>query len=299
MRTFAAFCFGVILLGYATADARDDAGVRPRVISLYAAHTEVLLRLGARDNLVGVSRQETYAGPETDGWSPPPAFTVRDDVERFLAAAPDIVLLRPQHAAGAGHLVAALERAGIRVVPLQVTRADELYEYWRTLASLVGREGECDDMIGRFRHDVDRYAAAARDYPEKPGVFLEAIYREIKTFTPDSLPVWVVETAGGRNIPADAEPASPGVIIADYGPERLLAVAGDIDLFLSQDGAMNRTGLDVLQARPLYRTIPAFATGRVYKIPEAILSRPTPSLLDGIRRVAELTGLAEYLTTRE
>ncbi len=298
MKTFAAFLFSVILLCNVTADARDKAGVRPRVISLYAAHTEVLLRLGARDNLVGVSRQETYAGPETDGWSAP-AFTVRDDVERFLAATPDIVLLRPQHAAGAGHLVAALERAGIRVVSLQVTRADELYEYWRTLASLVGREAECDDMIRRFRHDVDRYTAAARDYPDKPGVFLEAIHREIKTFTPDSLPVWVIETAGGKNVPADAEPASPGVIIADYGPERLLAVAGEIDLFLSQDGAMNRTGLDVLQARPLYRTIPAFTTGRVYKIPEAIISRPTPSLLDGIRRVAELTGLAEYMASRE
>ncbi|MCC8166583.1 MAG: ABC transporter substrate-binding protein [Planctomycetes bacterium] len=298
MRTFAAFLIIVLAFHFTTADARDDAGVRPRVISLYAAHTEVLLRLGARDNIVGVSRQETYSGPETDGWSAP-AFTVRDDVERFLAARPDIVLLRPQHAAGAGHLVAALERAGIRVIPLQVTRADELYEYWRTVAELVGREAECEDMVRRFRSEVDRYASASRDYPNKPGVFLEAIHREVKTFTPDSLPVWVVETAGGRNVPADAEPASPGVVIADYGPERLLAVAGQINLFLSQDGAMNRTGLDVLLGRPLYRTIPAFHSGRVYKIPEASLSRPTPSLLDGIRRVAELTGLAEHMSSRD
>ncbi|MCC8109284.1 MAG: ABC transporter substrate-binding protein, partial [Planctomycetes bacterium] len=166
-------------------------------------------------------------------------------------------------------------------------------------AGLVGRERECEDMIRRFRVEVDRYAAAAREFPDRPGVFLEAIHREIKTFTPDSLPVWVVETAGGRNVPADSEPASPGVVIADYGPERLLAVASEIDLFLSQDGAMNRAGLDVLTARPLYRTIPAFSTGQVYKIPEAVLSRPTPSLLEGIRLVAGLTGLAERLASRE
>ncbi|MDR1308499.1 MAG: hypothetical protein LBL95_01145, partial [Deltaproteobacteria bacterium] len=50
----------------------------PRIISLYAADTEILLRLGARDALVGISRQETYQGQETQGWERPPEFSIHD-----------------------------------------------------------------------------------------------------------------------------------------------------------------------------------------------------------------------------
>lgn len=282
-----------LLVVVALSACRGGAGEfspAPRVISLYAAHTEVLLRLGARDNLIGVSRQETYDGLETAGWSAP-AFTARDDVEAFLAARPDIVLVRPQHVAG-GRLKVALEAAGIRVISRQVTHADELYGYWRELAALVGREAEAEAMIARFDAEVERYRHAAALRSDKPGVFIEAMHREVKTFTPDSLPAWVVALAGGRNVAADAEAATPGVVIADYGPERLLDKADEIEIFISQEGQMNRVSLETLLERPIYAPLPAFREGRVYRIPEAVFARPTPSLLEGLRQVAEWTGLA-------
>ena len=270
----------------------------PRIISLYAAHTEILLRLGARDNIIGVSRQESYTGPETAGWAPP-VFSIRDDVEKFLAAKPDIILARRQHVAGAGHLVAALERAGIRVIPLQVIRADELYEYWRGLAALVGREAEAERMVADFEAVVQRYRAAGAAMPSRPGVFVEAIHREVKTFTPDSIPAWLVELAGGRYLAADARPASPGVIIAEYGPERLLARASEVDVFISQEGAMNRVSLDEVRKRNIYQPLRAMREGRVYKISEDILARPTPGLLEGLKTIAGWTGLLEKMSGGE
>lgn len=257
-----------------------ENSAHPRIISLYAAHTEVLLRLGAKDNIIGVSRQESYSGPETEGWRPQ-EFSARDDVEKFLAAKPDIVLARLQHVAS-GHLKDALERAGIRVMPVQVTRADKLYDYWRELAALVGRESEAEAMIAGFEARVEEMRTAAESLPRRPGVFLEAIHREVKTFTPDSIPYWLVDAAGGRNAAADAQAASPGVIIADYGPERLLARADDIDVFVSQSGAMNRVAPDELEKRNIYQPLRAFKKGRVHRISEAELARPTPSLLDGL-----------------
>lgn len=262
----------------------------PRIISLYAAHTEVLLSLGARDNIIGVSQQETYAGPETEGWRPM-TFSYRDDVEKFLVAKPDIVLVRPQHAAGGRHMTQALERAGIRILPLQVTRASDLYGYWRELASLVGRSEAAEKMIAEFDREVAHYRAAAAAMKNKPGVFVESMHREVKTFTPDSIPVWLVELAGGRNVAADARPASPGVVIADYGPERLLAKAAEVELFISQRGTMNRTPLEEVKKRDIYQPLAAFKQGRVFEIPEAILARPTPGLLEGMAAIAKLTGL--------
>ncbi len=257
----------------------------PRIISLYAAHTEVLLRLGARDSIVGVSHQETYAGPETEGWSAP-AFSFRDDVEKFLAARPDIVLIRPQHAAGGSHMKEALERAGIAVIALQVTDAADLHAYWRRLAALVGREEAAEAMIRDFTAGMERIRRDGEALPRRPGVFLEAIHREVKTFTPNSLPYWLVGMAGGRNVAADAVAATPGVAVAEYGPERVLAKAEEIEVFISQDGAMNRTPLEEVRGRDIYAPIAAFREGRVYKMPEGMLARPTPGLLEGAAMIA-------------
>ncbi|MCD8138527.1 MAG: ABC transporter substrate-binding protein [Planctomycetaceae bacterium] len=286
MRVVFALLVAVTLCSTAGA---EDSSSAPRIISLYAAHTEILLRLGARDAIVGVSRQESYSGPETAGWNPP-VFSARDDSERFIAAAPDIVLARPQHVAD-GRLRRVLETAGIRVIALQVTRAGDLYDYWRELGRLVGREAEAEAMIASFDAEANRYRRAARRRDNPPGVFLESIHREVKTFTPDSLPAWVVESGGGRNVADDAEAASPGVIIAEYGLERLLAKADEVVLFISQSGAMNRTPLETVLAREVYSPLAAFRNGRVYKIPEAFIARPTPSLLEGVRMVAAWTGL--------
>lgn len=265
---------------------------KPRIISLYAAHTEVLLRLGASENIIGVSDQETYNGPETEGWKPK-IFSIRDDVEKFLAAKPDLVLARPMHIAAGSRLVETLENAGIKVLAIQVTQAAELYNYWRELGALVGRENEAERMIIDFDNRISVYHEAASQIPEaaKPGIFLEAIHDKIKTFTPYSLPVWLVELAGGRNVASDAKPHSPNLIVANYGPERLLSKADLIDIFISQMGPMNNTSLEQVSGRGIYKHIKAFKEGRVYKIPENIIARPTPSLLLGLEEIAGWTGL--------
>ena len=287
----AAALLALVLAGPAWAET-----VRPRVISLYAAHTEVLLRLGARDNIIGVSAQESYRGPETEGWNPP-VFSIRDDVEKFLAAKPDIVMVRPMHMAAGSRLVETLQSAGINVYSAQVVRAGDLYQYWRNLAKMVGRETEAEKMILDFDQAISTYhqAAARRPEADKPGIFIEAIHNRVKTFTPDSLPVWLVELAGGRNVASDAKPHAPGLIIADYGPERLLARADQVDIFISQLGPMNPTPLGRVKDREIYRPLRAFKDGRVYKISEDILARPTPSLLTGLAELAELTGLKDEL----
>ena len=265
---------------------------RPRIISLYAAHTEVLLRLGAKDNIIGVSAQETYSGPETDGWKPA-VFSIRDDVEKFLAAKPDLILVRPMHLAAGSRLIESLKSSGIKVHAEQVVKAGDLYKYWRSLAALVGREAEAEKMILDFDRQISRYyeAASRRAEEAKPGVFLEAIHGQIKTFTSDSLPVWLVELAGGRNVASDAKPQVKGLFVTDYGPERLLSKADEIDIFISQDGPMNNTPLEQVKKRDIYKPIRAFKDGRVYKISEDILCRPTPSLLRGLEELAVLTGL--------
>ncbi|MDR3212274.1 MAG: ABC transporter substrate-binding protein [Planctomycetota bacterium] len=269
--------------------ARGGEALRPRLISLYAAHSDILLRLGARRHLVGVSGQEDFARPEWEGEAPP-VFSVRDDIEKYLAAEPDLVLARPQHLAGAARWREALERAGIRVLALQVRRPAELYPYWREIAGLVGREAAAAEMIAAFEAALAPYRKTSG---RRPGVFLEAIHREVKTFTADSLPAWLVELAGGRNVAAGASPVRPGVVIANFGPEALLGVAGEVEVFVAQSGPMNPVSLEELGRREIYQTLPAFRQGRVYQIEESLLARPTPGLLVGLQQLAAMLAEAK------
>jgi iron complex transport system substrate-binding protein len=252
------------------------------VISLFAAHTEIILRLGARGALVGVSEQETYSGPETDGWDRPPTFTIKEDVEKFLAFKPDLILARPQHLNAAPNLFETLQASGITVWSRQTTQAEGLYGYWKELGGLVGREAEAELMTEEFKAALARFESNL-ERPGRPGVFLESIHREIKTFTPDSIPAWILGYAGGRNVASDASPSRAGYIVANYGPERLLSKAAEVEVYLSQEGPMNRAPVSEITGRDIFRTLPAVANGRVYKVPEHLISRPTPSLLEGRR----------------
>jgi iron complex transport system substrate-binding protein len=242
----------------------------------------MVLRLGGRGTLVGISEQETYEGPETEGWDRPPTFTARDDVEKYLAYRPDLVLVRPQHINSAPHLFDTLRDSGIAVWARQTTAAEELYGYWEELGALIGRRAEAEGIVEGFRAGLAPFAGnLAR--PGRPGVFLESIHREIKTFTPDSIPAWILGYAGGRNVAGDAAPSRAGYIVADYGPERLLSKASEVEVYLSQEGPMNRTPVGEIAGRDIFRTLPAVRDGRVYKVPEHLISRPTPGLLDGRR----------------
>ncbi|MDR2366874.1 MAG: ABC transporter substrate-binding protein [Deltaproteobacteria bacterium] len=279
-----ALALAFLLAGPPWAQAAEKPG--PKIISLYAADTEILLRLGARDSLVGVSRQETYSGPETDGWQRPPEFSIHDDVEKFLAAAPDYVLLRPMHRSASPALFETLEKAGIKLWARQCSEAKDLYDFWLELGALAGRETEAKAMIEAFKARID--TLTYRGPGPKPGVFLESIHKEVKTFTPDSIPAWLLTLAGGQNVATDSEPTRPGQVIANYGPERLLEKADRIDVFISQEGPMNKVDLATIKDRKIYSVLPAFKNGRVYRVPEELISRPSPSLAEGLALLKDM-----------
>ncbi len=264
----------------------DQAGRRivvekpfKRIISLYAAHTENLYTLGLGDALAGVSTHEDY---------PPqalrkPVFSYHDDAEKFLAAAPDLVLVRPMIDRGYPGLMRRLEDSGITVVSLQPGTVPDMKVYWRILARLGGRPDAAEKMIKTFERAVADFKALSEGVPPKR-VYFEAIHNKMKTFTPTSMAIFVLETAGGVNVAADAR-AVHGTNIAAYGKERILAHADEIDVYLSQEGPMNRVSVDRIAREPGFSVIRAVKEGRVFIVAESIVSRPTPRLLLGINRI--------------
>ena len=267
------------------ADFQMDEDVRQnapygRIISLYGAHTENLLAMGAAAQLLGIDGQSAHL-PGAEG---KPIFSYHDDPERFLAARPDLVLIRPMIDRGYPRLVERLKQSGIQVVSVQPTTVEQLEDYWRLLGQLSGREAQADGMHRSFKMAVLDFKRLSAQVENHQRVYFEAIHRKMKTFTPQAMAIFALETAGGINVAADA-PVRTNNNIAVYGKERLLSHAADIDVFLSQQGAMNQTSVETIMAEPGFGAIKAIKTGQVFQVDEMIVSRPTLGLLKGIYRI--------------
>ena len=254
-----------------------------RIISLYGAHTENLFSLGLDNGIIGVSRHESHpqrALVKT-------IFSYHDDPEKFLAARPDLVIVRPMIDRGYPQFVKRLEKSGIAVVSLQPSTVGEMYTYWKTLGILTGRQIQAAEMIKYFKKIIKKFQALASEIEVKKKVYFEAIHSKMKTFSPDSMAIFVLETAGGINVAEDAKPVR-NTNIAAYGKERILSHAKYIDVYLSQSGAMNRPTISMIKNEPGFIAIKAVNNNQIFIIDEQIVSRPTLRLLDGIGEIGKI-----------
>jgi iron complex transport system substrate-binding protein len=268
----------------------DSAGRRisvsapfQRIISLYGAHTENLFAMGAGSQLIGVTSHEDWPAEARQK----PVHSYHDDPEKFLAARPDLVLVRPMIDRGYGRLLTRLEANGIAVVSLQPSNIDQMFVYWTILGRLAGRPSQARQMIERFQRTVGRMRQRTASIPDKKRVYFEAIHDRMRTFTPTAMAIFALETAGGVNVAHDAVPRR-GTNIADYGKERILARGDEIDVYLAQTGPMNRPTLGMLKAEPGYHLIRAVRQDRIYFIDEKLVSRPTLRMLNGMCRMIQI-----------
>jgi iron complex transport system substrate-binding protein len=268
----------------------DQAGRRlnaerpfTRIISLYGAHTENLFELGLGKQIIGVGRSEAY---------PPaarsiPVFSYRDDAEKFLAARPDLVLVRPMIDRGYPDLMARLEKSGIAVASLQPATVDEMIVYWKILGILTGRRDRAADMTARWQAAVARFRSLTQGVDPRRRVYFESIHSKMKTFTPQSMAIFALETAGGINAAGDAQQVR-STNIAAYGKERILARGPEIDVYLAQFGAMNQPSVTEIKSEPGFSVIRAIQNGKVCLIDEMIVSRPTLRLLAGVYEIGRI-----------
>jgi len=268
----------------------DNAGRRiefskpfQRIISLYGAHTENLFYLGADRQIIGVSINDKFPLKAKSK----PSFSFHDDAEKFLGSAPDLVIIRPMIDNGYSQLFASLEKFGIVIVSLQPSNIEEMYDYWLKLGLLSGKEKEVKTMIKEFKTQILKYNSLKSKIKQKRNVYFEAIHKRMKTFTQNSMPGFVLHTAGGVNIAADAI-ASRNTNIANYGKEKILSHASEIDIFLAQKGVMNNITKTIINNEPGFKAIKAIKNNQVYLIDEEIISRPGFRLLNGIKTIGKI-----------
>ena len=254
-----------------------------RIISLYGAHTENLFALGLDTEIIGVSPHEKYPPAATAK----PVYSYHDDPEKFLAARPDLVLVRPMIDRGYPKLIRRLNTSGIRVVSMQPATVEEMQRYWHMLGILTGRRAEATRMVTRFQSGLAGFESLRHRIGARKRVYFEAIHNKMKTFAPHAMAIFALETAGGINVAVDARQVRT-TNIAFYGKERILSRAAEIDVYLAQKGAMNQPSVEMIKSEPGFAVIKAVKQDQVFIIDEMIISRPTLRLLEGIFRIGHI-----------
>ena len=254
-----------------------------KIISLYSAHTENLYALGAGDKIIGVNGTSIY--PPAAAYLP--RYDYNSDPEKVIAAEPDLVIIRPFISRNYPDFVSTLKDAGITVISLYPENSDEFEKYIQILGMITGTQDQATEQLQLLDSRITAINDQVKDITDKKKVFFEATETNYRTVTDDSNAGKAIVLAGGINIAEGAKAVETGSTIAEFGIEKILMNADDIDLYVSQRGAMNSGGSSLsISQREGFDTIKAVKNGNILELNENIISSPTFRYYKGVNEIA-------------
>lgn len=241
-----------------------------RIASLAPNATSILIELGARRNLVGVS--QWCAEVAQVGKLPRLGDCWALDVDAVMRLKPEIVIGSVPFRQEA---VAKLLEHPVAFLALNPRSLDSIYGDIRLLARLAKRPSEGQALVRRMQdafRQIDR-RARGRAKRSRPRVYAEA--------WPNpriSSPPWVAELiaiaggrmvvrAGGRVTDEEVAVARPEVILLAWTATGMGAQAG--------------TALE----NPTWKDVPAVRNGRVVVLRDELLNTPGPPLIRGAEEI--------------
>jgi len=240
-----------------------------RIVSLTPAATEILFAIGAGDRVVAKVEDINPWPPEADGL-PVVATYQGVDVEQIVALRADLVIagglsFTPPNA------VNQLRSLGIPVVVLYAESIDEALAGIRAIGIATGEAAAAADLSTATRTEMDRLAALTAGL-DRPTTFYEIdATTDIYTVPADSLYAELLILAGADPITTDAS--------YQISLERL--ITANPSVILLGDGGYT-TAADVA-GRPGWSGIQAVIDGNITIVDDALITRPGPRLVDGLR----------------
>ena len=183
--------------------------------------------------------------------------------------------------------VKAIEDAGITVVTLYCSEYDGFDTYMNKLGLVVGQADKAAELVGTFHQEVDAVKTKGALIETKKVAYFESIGSKFKTTTPESFAGRALSFVGVDNIAKDVEHDGSTTVVV-YGEEALLSKANDIDVYIAQKGAMNKTvSLEEIQTRPGFSGMKAIKEGQVIIMDEKLISGATMRYVEGLKLLQE------------
>ncbi len=247
----------------------DPAGAPTRLVTLGPTLTELVWALGAGDRLVGRSRWDTWPADVRE--VPDLGDAIRPNIERIVAARPDLVVLYP--AGDNAPAIATLEGMGVRTLALRVDRIEDFLAAVDTLGHVLGARDRADSIVRAVQAALDSVRGLPALTP-RPRVFVPAWLTPPITVGAGSFLSELIEIAGGTNVYADRAEPSFQVSFEDV-------VRRAPDLVLSSDETRGR-----LETTAPWSALGAVREGRIVPFDTLTMSQPSTRLGVAARTLA-------------
>jgi iron complex transport system substrate-binding protein len=258
-------------------ESKDDRGVAVRLsreprrlVSLAPSLTEIVFLLGQEKKLVGVTRYCNY--PPRAETLPKIGGIADPDVERIVAAAPDLVLCTTD--GNPREKVRALEQLGI---PCFAAAPQDL----AGIHAAIERIGEILGVPEAARREANALRARVANATHGksgpvPNVLFVVSTSPIIAAGEGTFMDELVRLSGGRNAAAAFSGRYPRLSV-----ENLLAVRPDV-IFIAAMAGVEKFSPQVTR----WREIPAFRDGAVVSLVGDLVTRPGPRMVTALEAVS-------------
>ena len=244
-----------------------------RIVSLAPSLTESLFAIGAGSQVVGRTRFCDY--PEEALQLPSVGGMTNPSLESIVACRPDLIVLSME-----GNTRDDFSRLTALGVPVYVSNPRTLagiYHSLDQLGVLTGRQEQAQHLVDSLRRFEWSLKAVVSRRPLSALVLISL--QPLMAAGGNTLLNELLTIGGARNPVATMPGHYPAI-----SREAVLADPPDV-LFLTSDLPNDRANL--ISLFPEWKNLRAMQEGRVYSLDAAILSRPGPRSLEGLRLIIQ------------
>lgn len=269
MKTTDAVLAGLLLLAGCSPPpprATPTAGLG-RVVSLTPNLTEILFALEAGPQVVGVTGNDHYP-PQVERL--PKVGDMQLNFEAVLSLHPDLVVYDP--ILNQRHLP-QLQKLGLKLEGLSTRNLDEMKHSILELGRALDRQAQARQLVARLEAELARCETRSRRLKNHPTALLEIWHDPLMAAGKDTYSSEIMERAGFRNVlRRGGFPTLTMEELYVLNPEVLI---------------LTQPVLAELSARPAWKQLPAVQKGRVLEVPEDLLVRPGPRVIEALQRMQD------------
>ena len=264
----------------------DDMGrevtideIPQRIVSHVPSITETLFALGLGERVVGVSDYCDY--PEAVKSKDSAGNYFNPSIERIVALEPDLVLTD-----GHSESIKQLDelRPPITYMVIDPKDIDGIFRDLELLGKVTGTEGRADKLIRDMQDSIAHILALVEGAPPVRVLYIiDATDLTLPwTAGPGSFVDWLITTAGGENIAAEAQGAW-----VKFSIEQVVSSDPEIIILPAKHGTVF-TSPEVLQGHPIWQKVTAVKQDRIRIIDGDLVDRSGPRIVQGLEEMARI-----------
>ncbi|WP_010529838.1 cobalamin-binding protein [Lentibacillus jeotgali] len=251
-----------------------------RIVSICPSNTEIVEYLGRTDLLAGVDNFSDWPLEVLQLPKVGPDLSI--DMDKVEALNPDLVLAS-MSVPGMEKNIEALDERKLPYIILNPNSLEEIADDIETVGNALGEKQLGAEKAAAFREEVQQFRERAAEKAHRPSLYWEWWPKPV--FTPGSVN-WLTEIsrlAGARNIFENEEEAS---IQTDW--EDVKAREPDHICMVWVGVKESKMRPELVRRRPGWEEMQAVRENNIHVLEESLFCRPSPRLLEGLRKLKEI-----------